>query len=97
LFIGRERAFQLQPVILGVLAVMQDLGRAQQRLGRDAAPVRADAGEMLALDDCGPEAELRGPDCSDIAAGAGADDDDVVVSHGFSPAAQTSIAMGFSI
>ena len=52
---------------------------------------------MLALDNRGLEAELGGPDRGDIAAGAGTDDDDVVVSHGVSPAAQTSIAMGFSI
>ncbi len=34
--------------------------------------------EMLALDDRRLEAELRGADSGDIAAGAGADDDDVV-------------------
>ena len=64
-----------QAVILGVLHVVEDLGRAQQRLGRDAAPVEADAAEMLALHDRRLEAELRRADRGDVAAGAGADDD----------------------
>src|SRR5688572_11162417 len=63
---------------------MEDFRRAQQRLGRDATPVQADAAEVRALDDRGPESELRRTDGSDVAAGAGADDDDVKtgVSHG---------------
>ena len=78
--LGRE------PVVLGVLHVVEDLRRAQQRLGRDAAPVRADAAEEVALDDRGLEAELRGADRRHVAAGAGADDDDVEggVGHRFS-------------
>ena len=52
-----------------------ELGGAQQRLGRDAAPIEADAAELLALDDRGLQAELRRADRGDIAAGAGADDD----------------------
>src|SRR6185436_1207286 len=56
--------------------IMIDLGRAQQRLGRDAAPVEADAAQFLALDDRGLEAELGGADRSDIAAGPGAEDDE---------------------
>ena len=77
--LGRE------PVILGVLHVVVDFGRAQQRLGRDAAPVQADAAEIGFLDDRGLEAELRGADRGDIAAGPGADDDDVegCVGHGY--------------
>ena len=82
---GRIEAHLLgrQPVILGVLHVVENLGRAQQRLGRDAAPVEADAAEILALDDRGLEAELRRADGGDIAARSGADDDDVEggVSH----------------
>ena len=58
--------------------MVEDLGRAQQRLGRDAAPVEADAAEVLALDDRGLEAKLRRADRGDIAAGAGAEHDDVV-------------------
>ena len=54
-----------------------DLGRAQQRLGRDAAPVEADAAQLLALDDRGLQPELRCPDRRDVAAGPGTDHDDV--------------------
>ena len=60
----------IEAVILGMLHVVEDLGRAQQRLGRDAAPVEADAAEMLALDDRRLEAELRRPDRGDVAARA---------------------------
>ena len=58
--------------------VMKNLRRAQQRLGRDAAPVKADAAEMFALDERGLQAELRRADGGDIAAGSAADDDDIV-------------------
>ena len=46
------------PVVLGMLQITVDLGRAQQRLGRNAAPVEADAAEIIALHDRGLEAEL---------------------------------------
>ena len=72
----------LQPVVLGVLHVVEDLGRAQQRLGRNAAPVEADAAEIVALDNRGLEAELRRADRGDIAAGAGADDQNVEIGVG---------------
>ena len=73
-----------EAVVLGVLHVMEDLGRTQQRLGRDAAPVEADAAQVVALDDGRLEPELAGADRRDVAAGSGADDDDVeaLVSHG---------------
>ena len=60
--IRRDRAFELEAVILGVLRVMQDFSRAQQRLGGNAAPVEADAAQMLTLDDGGLEAKLRRAD-----------------------------------
>ncbi|MGY3082320.1 hypothetical protein ACVWZZ_008728 [Bradyrhizobium sp. LM6.10] len=73
-----ERHFlRRQAVIPGVLHVVIDLGRAQQRLGRDATPVQADAAEIGFFDDRDLEAELGGADRGDIAAGTGADDDDV--------------------
>ena len=51
----------------------------QQRLGRDAADVEAGAAMGLALfDDGGLQAELGGADGADIAAGAGADDNEIV-------------------
>ena len=79
-----RRLVVAEAVGVGVLHVVEHLGRAQQRLGRDAAPVEADAAEQLALDDRGLEPELRGADRGDIAAGPGAEDDEVVwVSHCF--------------
>src|SRR3546814_10821720 len=61
---------------------MEDLGRAQQRLGGDAPPVEADAAQILTLDDRGLQAELRRADRRDIAAGARAENNDVVsVNH----------------
>ena len=70
-----------------LLPVLRDLQRVrvlEQRLGRDAAPVQAGAAEhRRALDDRGLQPELRGADGGDVAAGSGADDDDVVfVGHG---------------
>src|SRR3546814_17895597 len=56
-----------------------DVCSADLRLGRDAAPVEANAAKILALDDCGLEAQLRRADRRNIAAGAGAEDDAVVV------------------
>ena len=75
-------------VVAGVLEV---LARLQQRLARDAADVgagaarrRAALGVLPLVDAGGVEAELRGADGGDVAAGAAADDDDVeVLGHGF--------------
>ena len=65
-----------------LLRVLDDLQRVrvlEQRLGRNAAPEQAGAAErLLLLDDGDLEAELRGADRRDVAAGAGADHDDVV-------------------
>ena len=66
-----------KPVVLGVLHVVVDLRRAQQRLGRDAAPVRADAAEIVAFHNRGLEPELGRADGRHVAARARADDDDV--------------------
>jgi len=69
---GVERHFfGRQSVVLGMLHVVVNLGRAQQRLGRDAAPVQADAAEIGFLDNRGLVAKLRRADRGDIAAGAG--------------------------
>ena len=61
--------FGREPIILGVLHVVDNFGRTQQRLGGNAAPVEADAAQIRALDDRGLEAELRGADRRHIAAG----------------------------
>ena len=68
----------------GMAGVLEVLGRLQQRLRRDAADVGAGAarrglavGARPVVDAGGLEAELRGADRGDVAAGAAADDDDV--------------------
>ena len=76
--VGARLAARAQAIGLGMLHVVEHLGRAQQRLGRDAAPVEADAAEILALDDRGLEPQLRRADRGDIAAGPRAEDDEVV-------------------
>ena len=69
--------------ILGVQHGVIDVGGAEQRLGRDAAPVRADAAEIGFFHDRGLQPELRGADGGDIAARPRADDDHVVgLGHG---------------
>ena len=67
-----------------VAGVLEVLGRLQQRLRRDAADVGARAarrglavGARPVVDAGDLEAELRGADRGDVAAGTGADDDDV--------------------
>ena len=74
---------RLQPIGIGVGHIVIDLRRAQQRLGRDAAPVEADAAQSFTLDDRDLHAQLAGADRRDIAAGAGAEDDEIVgICHG---------------
>ena len=76
------RLARRQAVSLRMLDLVEHLGRPEQRLGRDAAPVEADAAEALALDDRRLQAQLRATDRRDIAARARAQDDEVVtVSH----------------
>src|SRR5262249_44246732 len=84
------------PELLGAVEGLEHLGRAQQRLGRDAAPVEADPAEVLALDARGLEAELSAADRRDIAARARPDHDDIIdgsISHG----AHSASDSGFSI
>src|SRR5262249_19273857 len=66
-----------KPELRGALYRVIKLRGAEECLGGDAAPVEADAAEMLALDDRSLEPELRGADCSDIAAGSRADDGEI--------------------
>src|SRR3546814_13255034 len=48
--------------------VVIDLGRPEQRLCGDAAPVKADSAQLLPLDDRNPQPELCGANGGDIAA-----------------------------
>ncbi len=76
-----------QAIGFGVVGVIEDFRRTQKRLGRNTAPVQADAPEMLALDNSGLEPQLRGPDRGHIAARTRADHDDIkaVFRHGALP------------
>ena len=60
---------------LGDLPV--ELGGAQERLGGNAAPVQADAPEMLPLDDRRPHAELGGANGGHVTARSAADNDEI--------------------
>src|SRR5437763_16272251 len=80
-----------------MLHVMENLGRAQQRLGRDAAPVETDAAKIGLFDHRGLEAELRRADRGDVAAGTGADDDDVEGSVGHGLLARSCHATGLLV
>ena len=65
-----------------VARLLEHLGGVEQRLRRDAADVEAGAAEGGALlDDGDLQPELRGADGADIAARAGADDDEIVLDH----------------
>src|SRR5439155_15362397 len=56
--------------------------RGEEGFARDAANVEAGAAELaVLLDDGGFESKLRGANRSDVAARAGADDDDVELIH----------------
>ena len=68
-----------------IARLLEHVRGMQQRLRRNAADIEAGAAMGLALlDDGGLEAELRCPDGADIAAGTGADDDEIV-GHWLSP------------
>ncbi|QTK78702.1 hypothetical protein AT6N2_C0861 [Agrobacterium tumefaciens] len=73
-----DRAFQRQAIILGVGGGVHDIGGAQQGLGGNAAPVGADAGQMLTLHDGNLHAELGCADRGNVAARSRTDDDDVI-------------------
>src|SRR5690606_39284230 len=79
---------------LGAVHEVKDLGRAQERLGRDAAPVQADAAQMLALDTGHLQPQLRAADGTDIAARAGTDHHHVeALRHGNPPIRKDSSAL----
>ena len=56
--------------------VLVQLGVVQQRFGRDAAPVQADAPEFASLD-AGPSFRVGGADGTDVAGGSSANDDEM--------------------
>ena len=66
-----------------------DLGGVEQRLGGDAAPVQTGAAYLTALHHGRMQAQRRGPEGGGIAAGAGADHDQLIV-HAHSSGCQRS-------
>ena len=58
-----------------------DLGRVEQRLGRDTAAVEAGAADLAVLDHRGLEPALGGMERGDIAAGTRADDKQLIIRH----------------
>src|SRR5439155_11675790 len=65
--------------VLGALDLLEQVRRDDPGLGGNAAPVETGAAQLVLLDHRGLEAELRGPDGGHVAAGAGADDDEIEV------------------
>src|ERR1700759_3638103 len=66
-----------------MLQQMVDFAGPQQCLGRNAAPVQADAAKVLALHYRGFHPKLSGPDGGDVAAGTAAENNQVecLLSH----------------
>jgi hypothetical protein len=86
-----QRALDVDLRARGRLArLVHRLARAQQRLGRDARPVRALAADELALDDGDPQAAVRQRRGAMLPRRAAAEDDDVVVVGVAHDAAPTS-------
>ena len=71
--VDADAAGDVDAHLAGVLDVVQQLGRGQQRLGRNAAVVQAGAAEVVLLDDGDARAHLAGLQRRDIAAGPAAD------------------------
>src|SRR5262249_13160927 len=57
-----------EAILLGVLQIVKDLRRPQQRLGGNTPPVEANTSKIVAVDDSNFESALRLADCRDIAA-----------------------------
>ena len=86
---ARDDLFQIETGLLDRQAVLGrmrhiavDFRRAQQRLGRNTAPVEADAAQMLALHHGHLEAKLRRADGGDVTAGSATDNDNVEIAIG---------------
>ncbi len=75
-------------LVLLVRQHVRELGVPEQRLGRDAADVEADAAPVLVLDDRHGLAELGRADRRDVATGAGSEHQHVEVSHAAHPIAR---------
>ena len=65
------------PEVGGLLDPGVEIGRLEHRLGRDAADMEARAADLVGVDEGDLEAKLAGPEGGGVAAGAGAQDDQV--------------------
>ena len=63
---------ELEAELVGTVDVGDDLSILQERLGGNAAPIKADTAQRFSLDDAGLQSQLTGPYAGDIAAGAAA-------------------------
>ena len=84
---------RLDAELLALACAVGDLGRVQQRLGRDAAHVQAGAAELALLDERDRQAQLGRPQGAGVAAAATSEDDDVVGVLGFSRHRGRSLAL----
>ena len=75
-------ALEGDPHRRAVLRLVIELGRRDQRLRGDAADVEADAAGLVLLDDHRVDAELGEADRAGVAAGAGADDEGLLLDRG---------------
>src|SRR3546814_16469534 len=86
------RLLRAEAVGGGMRQIMIDLGRAKQRLGRNAPPVEADPAQLLPLDDGGFHPKLRRENSGHISARAKAENDKVVSnSHAGAPLGWVSL------
>ena len=75
-------AGQDQPVLLRVADPLDEGGRFEQRLGRDAAAVEARAADLVLVDEGDLQAELGRAEGGGVAAGSGAEHDEIEVVGG---------------
>ena len=86
----------LQAEFLGAVHEVEHLGRAQQRLGGDTAPVQADAPKMFPLHNGNVLAKLRRTDGGHIAPRTRADHDHIKVSGSHrSPPLESSLPLNY--
>ncbi len=58
----------LDPEVVGFADLLQNVRRAQHRLGGDAGVVQAPAADLILFDDCRRHPELSGPDGGHVTA-----------------------------
>ena len=92
-----RHAVRLEAKLFRVPDKRRHLSGTKERLRRNAAPVQADAAQMLALDDDRLQTKLRSADRRDIAAGAAADYRDIECFRHNKPSPQYLIALSKNV